>query len=493
MVALLFSLSLAAAGPGQAPQAIQELSPPIVAPPTFPPLTRQDAATPAARETLPVPAPILFAQYPATPAEPKVEIDPPSDAPAPRPAGASDAAKPPAVAGWDNGFFLRSADKRFQLRITGQIQTDYKDFIDQPDTTDINTFLLRRARFGIEANVFQFYEFRFLPDFGQGAAVIQDSYLNVHYWDAFQVEGGRFKQPFSYEQLIQDRFVPTLERSMIDQLVPQRDWGAMIHGQKLFQDRMDWAVSVHNGMINGNVADNNNPKDVSARVAFRPLNCDVFAPWLRLLQIGMSFNSGDDVEAASPGSFKTPLGVPWFTYLAGTLQNGWRNRYSPEVSYFFGPLGFASQYLTETQMLRAAAGAPVMVPMQGYFALATLLLTGETRTTYSAPVVPVSDFDPSHPFACPGAWELVVRTSRLVVDPIAFQPGVNRLADPTKNSGGATELTTGFNWYLNTWVRVQFNWERAWFDQPVPLAPAAGAAGLRPFTDTLAARFQVIF
>src|SRR5205085_12366547 len=64
-----------------------------------------------------------------------------------------------------------------------------------------------------------------LPDFGLGQARVQDAYLNVHYWDAFQVEAGKFKQPFSYEQLIQDRFVPTLERSLIDQLVPQRDVG----------------------------------------------------------------------------------------------------------------------------------------------------------------------------------------------------------------------------------------------------------------------------
>src|SRR5262249_31741846 len=65
----------------------------------------------------------------------------------------SEKAKNP-LAGWDNGFYLRSEDKRFQLKFTGQMQTDYRQFIDQPDFTDINTFLIRRARLGIEANVF---------------------------------------------------------------------------------------------------------------------------------------------------------------------------------------------------------------------------------------------------------------------------------------------------------------------------------------------------
>ena len=73
----------------------------------------------------------------------------------------------------------------------------------------------------------KYYEFRLLPDFA-GTSVpksITDAYLNVHYWDGLQFEMGKFKQPFSYEDLIQDRYVPTMERSMIDQLVPQRDEG----------------------------------------------------------------------------------------------------------------------------------------------------------------------------------------------------------------------------------------------------------------------------
>ena len=140
--------------------------------------------------------------------------------------------------------------------------------------------MVRRARFGLEANMFSYYEFRLLPDFGQGQARVQDAYLNVHYWDAFQVEAGKFKQPFSYEQLIQDRFVPTLERSLIDQLVPQRDVGLMVHGQKLLGDRLDYAVSVSNGEINGD-SDTNDLKDLVGRVVVRPLNDERLWPILK--------------------------------------------------------------------------------------------------------------------------------------------------------------------------------------------------------------------
>src|SRR5438309_597363 len=36
----------------------------------------------------------------------------------------SEAKSTSVLAGWDNGFFLKSADNRFKLRITGQIQAD---------------------------------------------------------------------------------------------------------------------------------------------------------------------------------------------------------------------------------------------------------------------------------------------------------------------------------------------------------------------------------
>src|SRR5207237_8618310 len=128
---------------------------------------------------------------------------------------ASDLAK---IAGWDDGFYLRSPDKHYVLRITGQIQADYRGFLQKGDKTDIDQFFLRRARFGLEATLFENFEFRFLPDYGQGQDRLQDAYMNVHYWDALQFEAGKFKQPFSYEQLIQDRFVPSMGAWIIDQL-----------------------------------------------------------------------------------------------------------------------------------------------------------------------------------------------------------------------------------------------------------------------------------
>jgi phosphate-selective porin OprO/OprP len=393
------------------------------------------------------------------------------------------------LTGWDDGFYLRSADKRFSLRITGQLQADYRWYADAADLADTSGFVLRRARFGLEATLFQYYEFRFLPDFGQGQTRIQDGYLNIHWWDAFQITAGKFKQPFSYEQLIQDRFTPFMERSLIDQLVPQRDLGLMFHGQNLLQGVLDYGLAVSNGVQNGD-ADTNESKDVNGRVAVRP-----FARWdenpLRRLQVGMSGGWGVENEPVNPTTLRTPASVAFFQFNRNVRADGVRSRLSPEAAYFLGPFGVAAQYFHMEQKFRPGSGEIVRVPFDGFYVMTTFLLTGEERTSYSQAIAPRHPFDPTCGCRGAGAWEAVGRVSRIQAGDIVFATGAARLANPAAFSNAATEMTLGFNWYLNRWARVQLNWEHAWFDQPVRLGP--GSVGRLNSQDTLMSRLQFIF
>jgi phosphate-selective porin OprO/OprP len=439
-----------------------------------------------------------------------------------------------ALAGWDDGFLIRSQDKKYVLRITGQIQNDYRDYPYSRDITDVDSFLVRRARLGVEADM-GVYEFRLLPDFSNkqnpstpATTVIQDAYVNAHWFDAFQLEGGKFKQPFSYEQLIQDRFVPTVERSLIDQFVPARDVGLMIHGRRLLGGRFDYYASVANGEINGDF-DTNDRKDVNLRAVFRPFQ---ETEWLKGLQGGFSYSTGieqgtifgsqtavtNDLTALT---LRTPAQIPWFKFnniAAGTgglpanvsnvvIPDGARDRISPEVVYFYKGLGLAAQYYHQRQDARISNAGPgelirVDFPVDGYYVLATYLLTGEERTTYSQAITPLHDFDICHPLHCCGAWELVARVSRADLGSQVFQPfiigtGVNRtilrLADPTLWTQGVTEMTVGFNWYWTKWVRWQFNWEHDYFDNPVNLGQTNTPKGLLKHDDALLTRLQLIF
>jgi phosphate-selective porin OprO/OprP len=395
------------------------------------------------------------------------------------------------VSDWTDGIVIHDAADSVVLRITGQIQLDYRDFLNPADQTDIDTFLVRRARLGIEATILNYYEFRLLPDFGSTAPSITDAYLNVHYVNEIQFELGKFKQPISYEQLILDRYVPTMERSMIDQMVPARDVGAMIHGEQLMNGRLDYAVSVSNGETNGNT-DTNNSKDVDARIALRPFGEPQGAGLLHGLEFGISGGTGVEDEAVSPSTLKTPATVPWFAYKSGVLADGLRTRLSPELVYFYHSLGIAAQYYREEQKLQASAASPTTnVGTDGFYVMTTYLLTGEQRVEYTQQIAPLRPFNPRCAVCSPGAWEVVFRISRLDLDRAVFATGTANLADSTKYSSGATESTWGVNWYWNKWVRAQLDWEHAWFDAPVALG--TGSSLYLNRQDTLYARFQFIF
>jgi phosphate-selective porin OprO/OprP len=421
------------------------------------------------------------------------------------------ASLPGYAAGWSegDGFFLKSSDNSFIMRVTGQVQADTRLYDIEHDTTDIDSFLVRRARLGVEGTVFSNWEYRLLPDFSNSQSNtvdvatprILDAYVNAHYWDAFQVEAGKFKQPFSYEQLIQDRFIPTVERSLIDQLVPARDVGVMVHGEKLFADRFDYAVSIFNGEINDDY-DQNKGKDMAARIVVRPLNDETLPLWARGLQAGVSYAFGNDKEPISnttPNVLRTPDQVVFLQFNSGVRADGPRTRVSPEVAYFYDQFGFAAQYFYGQQKFLPSATAPttITVPQSGFYVMSSYVLTGETRTTYSQAVIPFNNFDPRYPFLKPGAWEIIARVSELRYGDAIFdtfkvgKTTFGPLVNPTLWSQGATEFDIGLNWFLNRYIRVEVAYEHDWFLQPVQLG--VGKDGRLKEQDSVITRLQLAF
>jgi phosphate-selective porin len=270
----------------------------------------------------------------------------------------------------------------------------------------------------------------------------------------------------------------------------------MIHGQGLLRGLLDYYFAVSNGVINGNTIDFNNNKDINGRISLSPFHWTARSSPFRFLQLGISGSFGNQNEPVQPNQLFTPLQVRWFVFNPTVQAYGVRDRWSPEVSYFYGPLGFAAQqFHMDQRMIASATGVafrrPLPVTADGYYFLATLLLTGEKRTGYSQAIGPVRPFNARRPLSNPGAWELVGRVSRLHLGNDVFLPAPIQLANPATNSPGATEMTLGFNWYFNRQVRMQLNWEHSWFDTGVQLG--VGPAGKLSHQDTLGTRFQILF
>lgn len=99
------------------------------------------------------------------------------------------------------GFFLKSADGSFQLKLRGLIQTDGRFFIDDQEQPGTNSFRIRRARPILEGTVFRRFDFRLMTDFGEGQTVLQDAYLDFRYWPQVRLRAGKFKSPVGLERL----------------------------------------------------------------------------------------------------------------------------------------------------------------------------------------------------------------------------------------------------------------------------------------------------
>ena len=88
-----------------------------------------------------------------------------------------------------------------------------------------------------------------------------------------------------------------MERSMIDQLTPQRDEGFMIHGHNMFDNRFDYAVSISNGDQNDSTIDSITTRTSSRRIAARPFNDPDGWELIRNLGFGIAGTVGVEDEA----------------------------------------------------------------------------------------------------------------------------------------------------------------------------------------------------
>jgi len=471
----------------------------------------------------------------------------------------------PVVKAGTGGFSFASADGKNEIKFRGIIQADHREFLDgasevRARTNDRagtqnsegfhdadSTSLLRRVRPTIEGKINDKYAFRFTPEFGGGSASVVDAYVDANLNPAFNLRAGKFKSFVGLERLQGAGDIKFLERSYVtNAILPNRDLGVAVYGSVL-DKKLDYAFGIVNGVADGgNIAtgtEYNGEREYTGRLFASPFKDDISVLSGLSFGIGATYTdfTGDknlnftDTSAADATrnglpSYVTEGQNTFFRYGSGVIADGQRIRWSPQASYYLGPLGIIAEYARVSQDVSKASGGSVAAGGDGSNTVITsgsnkkldhdawnigvsYLLTGEDASFKG--VKPKNDFDIDK--GGWGAWELVARYSEINLDENTFKDANgdyrrdandasysntnSAYADLTKSAKSAQTWTTGVNWYLNQNAKFAINYAHTSFDGGAIVGGGTGSGITttgsnvkdRPDEKAVLARFQVTF
>lgn len=180
------------------------------------------------------------------------------------------------------------------LKIGGYIQTRY-DAYDYKGKRD--EFSIKRARTSLSGTIIDNVNFKMEFDLTKGKDndLLTDAFIKFTNFPKANITLGQFKIPYSEEYLISSAALDTIERSLpVTKMSSEYDRGIMIDGD-LAEKVLYYGVALVNG-TGGNKAEDNDSKDIVARL--------VFSPWgksddaLTGLKFGAAYQTGEQKMGA---------------------------------------------------------------------------------------------------------------------------------------------------------------------------------------------------
>jgi phosphate-selective porin OprO/OprP len=398
----------------------------------------------------------------------------------------------------NDGFRWGTEDNEITLGVRALQQLDARIYANSNQEYASSGIFNPRTRFYFEGHLTRpiGYEFSFQESYN--TTNLLDSYLNYRFSDGFQLRLGRYKTPFTYEWYrVHVWHLLAPERSLFaTNFEGQRRFGFMGWGS-LFDNRLEYAVGSFDGQRNSFV-DYISHQDIMGFLNIKP-----FEPWadsfLQNLQMGGSVDAGIENNPLTPAVLTTSAPpspstltpgsafVPFLAFNNGVMERGYRALWELHAAYYYQGLSVLGAWDSGFQdyAFGTSGPRPVRVPTGGYSVQAGYILTGETIRDRTL-IDPLSPFDlrPGH-FGL-GALELIARFSDLSLGRQVFTSG---LANPNLWTNHTQMVDVGFNWYLNKFVKVYFNWEHAIFGSPV----FYNTGGFQRSNDLYWLRFQVYF
>lgn len=357
---------------------------------------------------------------------------------------------------WNHRPSLRAGDMlRVDFRL--KLQGDFREFSSVDDPPD--TFAMSRRRIGIQGNFLKHFEYQVERELKRENAW-RDVFLNFRYFKDVQIQAGKFKVPFSLDQLTGEVDQDFVYRSRLGELLaPGRDIGMTVHGSVLHRALgYEGGVFRHDG---DNATFRDNPgagRTIAGRVTSMPLRPFAKDSPLAELTLGFAMTSGDVPEGLNA---LRGLGIWDDLFSSDVYVKGRRQRLGVEESWEPGPFSVKSEYVRVSDERQGQGLLDVDLPSlvwQGWYVAGAWVVTGEKRA---------GGVDPRRPLfqGGIGAIEAAGRYDHLEAG--SHAPGEPAETNPRAlNFAGNGEgiWTVGVNWYVNRWVKIQLNGIRETFD-----------------------------
>jgi len=392
----------------------------------------------------------------------------------------------PVVKASTSGISISSADGNNEIRFRGLIQADARFYLDRDGQGAVNTFILRRVRPYIEGKFAKHWEFRIMPDFGEGKVVLQDAYIDSIVYPQFKIRVGKYKEPIGLERLQSASNLVFPERGQTVNLVPNRDLGVMLFGD-ILEGILTYQIGVFNGVPDGGSADFalNNSKDFGGRLFAHPFK-KTSVEAAKGLGIGVSGNfgsaNGNETDPQLP-SYKSGGQQTYFKYIsdgtvAGTaIADGTRWRFSPQGYYYYKGFGLLGEYVISSQRVTRDVNS-ADIQNHAWQVAGSYVIGADNSYGQIKPRKPLG-----WKKGGTGAFQFAARYSELTVDKAAFPI----FADPNKSAQKAKGWAVGFNWIINDNAKVMTSFEQTHFD-------GGGAGGTdRKTENALINRYQLNF
>lgn len=404
-----------------------------------------------------------------------------------------------------------------EAKVTGRVHFDMRNIDngsiisdDRDSANYADNFEIRRARIGVVGSINKDIGYEVVANaVGSTTNFIDTAWANYGFNKAAQFRAGRFKQPFSLEELTSSNSIDFMERSYGNQIIPGKRLGVMLHGEP--SKGVNYGLSAFQNDFNEASNSTNAGNNYAARIA---LNAADFASMEdTVLHIGLAQTAGkSQVNPTSSGSTSSApstttravvvafrdenrgLSNIYRARIAGTSLNtaaygGISNQVANidkvqnglELAIAKGPFKFQAEQINSDYSATSTANT-LDVKVKTNYAEVMYNITGEEWSkAYKGGAF--SGITPSTVFMKDyggvvgngkGAWQAGLRVSSFEATPSNNTGSNNTLENSTK----ATTTTYALNWIMNNNARVMLNYAETDFGSAVTPLDVVGATSI---------------